>query len=446
MINADVTERDAERMLCGIAICRPDKANEIKDAVAADDFGDLMLRSIFVAAMSSIGKTGTTDVLATSIEHGKLYPGRDASLEIVGCAEKYTGAALPAFYCEQVREYAQRRRMREVADELIRLSMQGDADVADAITDAKKRLTGIEHVQGEIKTIGEVMYETLDYAERLAKGKIVPVLSGLEPLDRITGGFYPGELTYIGALPSVGKSAAAIMVSLAAPKQGKQVLFASAEMDTIQMGQRVFSDTANVNATRIRKPKTLTEKDWDAMGAALGEWNDKPVRYIFERNLERIIANVRRQRERGECDVLMLDYVQLLTTNARFSQDRLRVEYISHELHALAKEINVPVIALAQLTRPPHDDRAIPRIRDFGDSSAIERDADMAVLLHRPEYPDDDIFKQDGFKDDVEVMARLQGTGKRLTYLIVGKQRMGPTAICTTVFDGAHNRFAALER
>ena len=450
MISPNVTERAAERMLCGIVIRRPDKAKEVREMVSPDDFGDFVLRSIYVAALSAIDKTGTTDVLATSIEHGKLNAGNDQSLMIVECADAYTSAALPAFYCEQVREYAQRRAMREIADELVELSMQKDADVSEAIEAARRRLSGIEKDHGGIISIGEVMYETLDYAERLAKGKIVPVMSGLASLDKVTSGFYPGELTYIGAAPSVGKTAAAIMTSLAAPLQGKQVLFASAEMDAKQLGQRVLSNTAGVNATRIRDAKALTGSDWDAMGDALTAWSNQPVHYMFDRNVERIIANARRQRDKGACDILMVDYVQLLRTGTKYAQDRLRVEYISHELKELARVLDIPILALAQLVRPQpikgSGDIPIPRISDLADSSALERDADVVILLHRPEFNNDTIFKQPGFGDDAEIMARLQGTGKRLLYWIVAKQRMGPTAICTSIFDGAHNRFTALER
>ena len=446
MISPNVTERDAERMVCGILIRRPDKASEIRDALSPDEFGDFGLRCIFIAALGAIAKNGTTDVLATNIEHQKLYPGRDASLQIIECAEMYTGAALPKFYCEQVREYSQRRRMREIADELIERSMQADADVADAITYARRRLSDVERVQGEIKTIGDVMYEAIDYAERIAKDKITPCMSGLPALDQFTGGFFPGELTYIAARPSVGKTAAAIMVSLAAPAQNKQAFFASAEMDGRQVGQRVLSDVANVNATRIRKAKMLASGDWDAMGAAWGAWGGKPVRYMFERSIDRIIANTRRQRDKGECDLLMVDYVQLLTTNKRYEQDRLRVEYISHELKELARELDIPIVALAQLNRPTRGETTIPGLESLADSSALEKDADGVIILHRPDSKKDMIFEQPGFEADAEILGRVQGTGKRLLYFLIAKQRMGALGTCTTLFDGAHNRFVALER
>lgn len=444
MIAPNVTAYEAEQTVLGVLLKRPDKASAIREMLSADDFGDTTLRGIYIAALNVYDATGSCDLVSADHEFSRLHGGRSATEAIIEACAGYYTAELVGTYCGYVIEASQRRKMQAIADELFRLSREPDTDIPEAIEEAKRSLAGLIREGGEIKTMAEVLLETYDYTERVAKGEITPCASGFATLDQFTGGFFPSELTIVGARPSVGKTAVALMVSTATARETKHVFFASAEMDENQIGQRELADASGVNGMRLRRPKGLTESDWVALAHGMVERGNLPVNFSFARNVDRIIAQARRQKDRGECDMVLVDYVQLLTTSKRFEADRLRVEYISHELKALAKELDVPVIALAQLNRPPRGDKSVPGLESLSDSSALEKDADGVILLHRPALPDDDIFQT--FPDDREVLTALHGTGKQLVYFNVAKQRQGITAITASIFDGAHGRFAPLER
>ncbi len=444
MIPPNISAHEAEKTVIGVLLKRPETAPKIREVLSQDDFGDHVLRGIYIAAMNVYDETGTCDLVTVDHEYTRLHKGKSATADIIDACNTFYTSELVLNYCGYIVEASQRRNMFLIADELAGLARKPDTDVTEAIAGARRSLSGLLRSGGSIRSMGDVLLAAYEYTEKVAKGEIVPCTSGFSTLDEFMGGFYPSELTVIGARPGVGKTAAALMISTATARENKQVFFASAEMGDVQIGQRELADESNINTAKIRKPKTFTETDWLALSHALNERSKLSVSWSFERNIDRIISQARQQKDRDECDIFLVDYAQFLTSNRYFEADRLRVEYIAHELQAISRELKVPVITAAQLNRPMKGDRSVPGLESFADSSAIEKDADNAIILHKPQYSDDDIFKI--FPEDVELFQSLAGTGKQLIYFNLVKQRQGPTAITAALYDGAHGRFLPVQR
>lgn len=445
MNEQNVTLQEAERTVIGIMLKRPEKVRDIREMLRADDFANPTRRAIFKAVEAISARGEEADIVTADAECARLYPGLSFMDEMIECATRSASAAMVETYCGIVREASTRRSAREIAEELMRSAQEPDADIMATIEDTRRRLADLTRTAGRVMTQADVLLSTYEYIEKMASGKVLPSPGGLSTIDKFTGGFYPGELTIFGARPGVGKTAFAIASAIACVMAGKKPFFISAEMRDTQIGQRLFADASGVNAMRLRKPTGMTAEDWDALSHALVKWCEFQISYFFERNADVILNQARRQRDRGECDILFVDYIQLLTTRKKFEADRLRVEYISHELKALALELDIPVIGLAQLNRPGKGaERYMPRLESLRDSGALEQDADGVILIHRPETIEDEVF--DIFKEDKARFEQMSGTGKQLIYFNVAKQRQGMTAICGALYDGAHSRYAPLEK
>ena len=232
-------------------------------------------------------------------------------------------------------------------------------------------------------------------------------------------------------------------VALAAAEKGFKVGICSREMTDIQFGQRILSYETYMDGMKIRKAD-ITDEDWVTLAEGVGEAARLPVDFLFTvRTVEDLRAEVQRKANRGEIDILIVDYLQLMSTAQKFKEDRLRVGYISKALKDIAVDFNIPVIALAQVKRYAGGARAkMPTLEDLKDSGSIEQDADGVIFLHNPYDEEDDYVDprdKPYFKNFVE---------KGFTYLCLGiaKQRQGTTGKVCVLFDKRTMHYYAIDR
>jgi replicative DNA helicase len=319
-----------------------------------------------------------------------------------------------------VLEKALSRKLIETASEVARRTYEGTEDVDELIDWAEQRIFSLsEHRLSQgFETLERVMSETLEHIERAHNrvSAVSGVDTGFPELNEMTAGFQPGDLIILAARPSVGKTALALAFARnAAVDAGVGVGVFSLEMSRLQLAQRLLSAETRVNLHRLRTGR-LNEEDWLHLTRNVGRLAQAPL-YIDDTPgitvLEARAKARRLQREHG-IGMVVIDYLQLMSSHDRVDNREQEISRISRGLKALAKELKVPVVALSQLSRAVESrtDRR-PQLSDLRESGSIEQDADVVMFIYRPEIYG--LKAPDG--------SSLEGVAE----IIVGKQRNGPT-------------------
>ncbi|MFI5635177.1 replicative DNA helicase [Streptomyces sp. NPDC051664] len=348
--------------------------------------------------------------------------------------------ASATYYAEIVHEQAVLRRLTKAGREITQLAADGAGDLADIRSAAEAKL--LDALAGPDQTTGYApvsedvapFWDALDHRMRHGTGvALTGVPTGLDDFDLLTGGLQPRQLIVIGARPAMGKSTLALdFARHAAIVHGKTAAFFSLEMGREEISQRLFSAEARVALHHIRSgsvtPEDLArlEARTQAVSAAPLIVDDSP-----ELSLMEIRSRARRIKQSQGLDLLVIDYLQLMESGStrRAESRQQEVSDMSRRLKLLAKELNVPVIALSQLNRGPEQrTEKKPVLSDLRESGSIEQDADMVILLHREDAYDKDSPRA-GEAD-----------------LIVAKHRNGPTTTITVAFQGHYSRFVDMAK
>lgn len=348
-------------------------------------------------------------------------------------------AANIEYHANIVREKALLRRLVEQASQIIRdVYDQGERQVEEILDAAEARIFQVaeSHKREGFVWIKEILWETFDHIERLQESAtgITGVPTGFTDLDRMTTGLQKGDLCIIAARPSMGKTAFALNVAAeAAIKHGHAVGMFSLEMSSQQLVQRLLCSEGRIDAQKLRRGR-LSPEEHQRLAAAAGHLNTAPI-WIDDQpgsNVLEIRAKARRiqsdlRSDGKDLGMLVIDYMQLMSGTGQSESRVQEVSQISRGLKALARELEVPLIALSQLSRGPEqrtDKR--PMLSDLRESGSIEQDADVVMFLFRPEY-----------YASAENRQELEGKAE----LIVAKQRNGPTGVVPLYFHKAHTRF-----
>ena len=283
-----------------------------------------------------------------------------------------------------------------------------------------------------VRDARNAFFERLDKQSKSSE-TVTGVTTGYPDLDKRTSGLQPSDLIIIAARPSMGKTAFALNLALNAASVGKKVAFFSLEMSTQQLESRLISICSRVSLSKLRQPNFLNDDDWRALYHAADRLDcdlyvdDTPgIRTLDLR------AKCRRMKSRIGLDMVFVDYMQLMHASSRNIQSReLEISEISRSLKALAKELDIPVVALAQLNRKLEDrDDKRPILSDLRESGAIEQDADVIMFIYR-----DDVY-------------RKKGEGERLmdspADIIIGKQRNGPVGTVRLLYKCAYTSFVSM--
>jgi replicative DNA helicase len=339
-------------------------------------------------------------------------------------------AANAGYYARIVRERAILRRLVEVGTRIVQLGYSGDGDADELLDRAEAEIYGVSdrRVSEDYHPLSEIMPAALDEIEAIGSrgGALTGVPTGFSDLDALTNGLHPGQMVVIAARPALGKSTLALDLARAATvKHGLPTVIFSLEMGRNEITMRLLSAEARVPLHSMRTGQ-MSDEDWTRLARRMSEVVEAPL-YIDDSpnmSMMEIRAKCRRLKQRHDLKLVIIDYLQLMSSPKRVENRQQEVSEMSRSLKLLAKELDVPVIAVAQLNRGPEQrtDKK-PMLSDLRESGSIEQDADMVILLHR--------------EDAYERESPRAGEAD----FIVAKHRNGPTATVTVAFQGHFSRF-----
>ena len=351
-------------------------------------------------------------------------------------------AANVQYYLEIVRDKYILRQIISAATESVRRAYEEEQDEVDSLLDEVEQKifdVGEDRFKGQMLSMKDHAMQAIETIEKLyeRKGSITGISTGFVEFDRMTSGLHPSEMVVIAARPSMGKTALAMNIAeYVAINEKLPVGVFSLEMSSQQLVQRLLCSRARVNLQRVRDG-FLGERDFPSLTAAASKLAEAKIFIDDSASLSilELRAKARRLKAQQDVQLLIVDYLQLLRSTSRRAQDnrQLEISEISAGLKALAKELKIPVIVVAQLNRQPEQRTGgKPRLSDLRESGSIEQDADLVGLLVRPEL----------YEEDEE--ARVEKAGE--AELIIAKQRNGPVGEIPLTFLKEYTRFETRAR
>ncbi|MFC3689107.1 replicative DNA helicase [Aquipuribacter hungaricus] len=422
----------AEQCALGAMMLSKDAVADVSENLKGQDFYRPAHEMIYEAVLDLFGRGEPADPVTVAD-----VLGRRGELNRVGGAPylhtlvaTVPTAASAAFYARIVRDKAVLRRLVEAGTKIASLGYAGEGgDVDEIVNTAQAEVYAVTDRQArdDYRPLSEVMQDTVTELEEMEARPegLNGVPTGFRELDALTNGLHPGQMIVIAARPAVGKSTLGLDIarSAAIHHHMATVIF-SLEMSRTEITTRLISAEAGIKLQALRNGR-LQDTDWQKIARVLGQTNDAPLFIDDSPNmtLPEIRAKCRRLKQQHDLKLVVLDYLQLMSSGKRVESRQQEVSEFSRALKLLAKELEVPVIAISQLNRGPEQrtDKK-PQMSDLRESGAIEQDADMIMLLHR-----EDIYDKDNRPGEAD--------------FIVAKHRNGPTDTITTVFQGHYSRF-----
>jgi replicative DNA helicase len=423
----------AEQSALGGMLLSKDAVADVIETLRGADFYIPKHELIFEAILTLYSHGEPTDVITVTdelIKTGELQRAGGADY-LHTLTSIVPTAANAAYYASIVAERALLRRLVEAGTRIVQMGYAGQGEAVDLVNSAQAEIysvTGAEAAEDYVPlevAVGAAIEEI--EAARGRDGKMTGIPTGFQGLDQLTNGLHPGQMIIIAARPAMGKSTLALdFARAAAIKHNMPTIFFSLEMGRSEIAMRLMSAEGAVPLQNMRKG-TLDSRDWTTIAATRGRINEAPL-YIDDSpnmTLVEIRAKCRRLKQRAGLKMVVIDYLQLMTSGKRVESRQQEVSEFSRALKLLAKELGVPVVALSQLNRGP-EQRADkkPALSDLRESGSIEQDADMVVLLHR----------EAAYEKDSPRAGEAD--------LIVAKHRNGPTDTITVAFQGHYSRFA----
>ena len=336
-------------------------------------------------------------------------------------------------YVEIVKERSRRRTVKRICEQALSALADGADQAADAAFDA---LRSMEGGQSSRMTAAQVASATYDMLEAISRGELRSIKTPLDDLNAmLSGGLRKGEVTVLAAYTGQGKSALAQAIAKKAAQDGCRVLLVSREMSAEQYGLRAFASITGKDTASLYRAKKYTPDDWEAAARAAGEFSRLPLEFTFR---AATVEDVRREaRGMQGLDLLIVDYIQILQTANSFPSDNSRVAHISRTLKEIALDLQIPVLALSQFSRPLKGTSKRPQMSDLRDSGSIEQDADCIWLMWQPHRDDD----PDIPADYAGWYSATQAMGDRFLLLDVAKNRMGRTGTIGVGFSSSRMSF-----
>ena len=339
-------------------------------------------------------------------------------------------AANAGYYARIVRERAILRRLVEAGTRIVQFGYAGDSDADDLVDRAQAEVYAVtdRRIAEDYHPLSEIMPAALEEIEAIGAhgGGISGVPTGFADLDSLTNGLHPGQMIVVAARPAVGKSALALDFARSATiRHGLPTVVFSLEMGRNEITMRLLSAEARV-PMHIMRTGQMSDEDWGRLAKRMSEVADAPLFIDDSPNMSlmEIRAKCRRLKQRHDLKLVIIDYLQLMSSPKKTESRQQEVSEMSRSLKLLAKELQVPVVALSQLNRGPEQRQdKKPMLSDLRESGSIEQDADVVILLHR--------------EDAYERESPRAGEAD----LIIAKHRNGPTATVTVAFQGHYSRF-----
>lgn len=429
---------EAEQAVLGAIFIEPSALTVVSEILIPEDFYRSTHQKIYNVMLKLSDKGKAVDLITVTEELAAAK-----TLEDIGGVSYLSelGASVPTaanieYYARIVEEKSLLRRLIRTATNIAQDGYAREDEVDDLLGDAEKRIMEVASRKnsGAFQNISDVLVRTYDNIETLHNrvGDITGIPTGFTELDKMTAGFQRNDLIIVAARPSVGKTAFALNIAQnVATKTDESVAIFSLEMGAEQLVMRMLCAEGNINAQNLRTG-SLTDEDWGKLTMAMGSLSNSSI-FIDDTpgiRISEIRSKCRRLKQEHGLGMILIDYLQLIQGSGRSSENRQQeVSEISRTLKALARELEVPVIALSQLSRgvEQRQDKR-PMMSDIRESGSIEQDADIVAFLYRDDYYD------------------KESENKNIIEIIIAKQRNGPVGTVQLAFVKEYNKFVNLER
>ncbi|MDA1099612.1 MAG: replicative DNA helicase [Proteobacteria bacterium] len=461
---------EAEQALLGAILVNNDAANRVTDFLAPEHFQEPGHQRIYAAALKLIERGQIANPVTL-----KYFFDQDEALAEVGGAQylaRLAGAAVTVInaqhYGRTIFDLALRRGLIEIGETMVNEAYVADVDVEAGaqIEAAEQNLFNLaEHGQSDrgLVSFDTILASSIDMAAAAFQrdGQMIGVSSGLVDLDRKLGGLHPSDLIILAGRPAMGKSALAANIAFHAAHNikrkrletgqekvvdGAVVAFFSLEMSAEQLATRLLAEQARITSEKIRRGE-ITSDEFSRLVTASQAIEQAPL-YIDDTpalTVSALRTRARRLKRQHDLGLVVVDYLQLLRSSGRGENRVQEISEITQGLKALAKELNVPVLALSQLSRQveAREDKR-PLLSDLRESGSIEQDADVVMFVYREEYYHERKQPEENTPDHLkwqEQMDRIHGIAE----VIIGKQRHGPTGTVRMQFEREFTKFSNLE-
>jgi replicative DNA helicase len=425
---------DAERWVLGAVLKEPARMSQLEDGLSAEDFFLEAHRHIYAAILDLFGRGVPLDVvsIAEQLQRSGMLEAIGGPLALRDMAQEVGTTVGLDHHLAIIREKSLIRRMITAATDIASEGYAPGVNIAEFLDAAEKRvfsvLTG--GARKDIRRMSEILVSTMEMIQKQieAGGRMTGIPTGFEQLDRILNGLQRSDLLILAARPAMGKTALALsMACHITLNEGRAAALFSLEMGAEQLVMRLLASEAHVDLKEIRGGRPGTD-DFRRLSEAAARLSDAEF-YIDDSpvSLAEVRARCRRLSLQGKLDLILIDYLQLMKPSSPNLPREQQISEISRGLKSLAKELNVPVVALSQVNRASEgrtDKR--PMLSDLRESGAIEQDADVIMFVYRDEYYHPD------------------SADKGVAEIIVAKQRNGPTDTARVAFVDRYAKFANL--
>ena len=427
---------EAEQSVLGAMLIKKEAITQAQELLRPDDFYREAHRIVFETMLELAGDNEAVDLVTlTEVLCKKEMLEKVGGISFITALANYVPTAANIVYHAQiVKEKSELRHLIDAATEIASAAYEATDDVKDIMDDAEKKILAVAANQtgGAFEPIRNIVIDTVGRVETLYEnqGGLTGISTGFRDLDRDTSGLQKSDLILVAARPSMGKTAFTLNIATYAAMHGHTVAFFSLEMSKEQLVQRMLCSEGGIDSQRLRTGQ-LEDADWDRLINTADRVSKASI-YIDDTagiNVMDLRSKARRLKAEHGLDLIVIDYLQLMQGRARSSSDNRQQEIseISRSLKALARELDVPVVALSQLSRSV-ESRTVkkPMLSDLRESGSLEQDADIVMFLYREDYYDQETER------------------KNITEVIIAKHRNGPIGTIELFFQKEFTKFRDL--
>ena len=431
---------EAEKALLGAIILKPDAMHDVSVTVFPESFYADKHRNIFDAISKIFSKGDPIDLVSvvTKLKDMGVLERVGGAAYITELIEMVPAAGNATYYSEQVLNKSTLRNLIHAADDIAEIGYSDPESVDEALDQAEKKIFQATQAPSsqKFRPIGSSLQEAWERFEHLSANPEAKrgVPSGFTAIDNLLSGFQKSDLVILAARPSMGKTTLALDIARnAALLHGASVGIFSLEMSDQQLVDRMLAAESGVDSWKLRTGRLSNDHEYEALQNAMTKLHKAPIHIIDEAamNIVKMRSAARRLKNEYGLDMLIVDYLQLMSPTLTKGSDSMvqQITEISRSLKILAKELEIPVIALSQLSRAVEQRGGKPRLSDLRDSGSIEQDADVVMFIHR----------EDKMNKDKEAER------PNIAEILVEKHRNGATGSAELYFDGKHVRFLNLD-
>jgi len=386
---------ELEEAVLGAIMLEKDSLNEVIDLLSPDSFYSEKNKNIYEAILQLFSENEPIDILTVTnkLRKNERLESSGGAFYVTELTSKISSSSNIRYHAMIVSEMAVKRNLIRMSSELMKEAFSDKSDMAELVGMAEKMVLDINSgysSSGKSKYVKQILPEVIEGIKTASKkpSGLTGIPSGVLSLDKVTGGWQNSDLIIIGARSGMGKSDLAVNLALNAAKAGFKSVIYTLEMSSVQMVNRMIAVDREIERTKLRNGK-LNDDDWDRLSRFSSEIanntivvDDPGINHISVR------SSARKLKIKEKIDLILIDYLQLIESLSKGKSTNDKVSEISRSLKLMAKELNIPVIALSQLSRAVEtrggDKR--PVLSDLRDSGSIEQDADIVIFPYRPEY------------------------------------------------------------